>query len=77
MVDRLVDAGFVVRRRDPADRRAWQLCLTERVERLVSDVQPLVDELYVDAMSGFNSGERDNLRRLLAHLRTNISGSRP
>ena len=30
MIDRLEESGLVERRRDPADRRAWQLFLTEK-----------------------------------------------
>src|SRR3546814_16320676 len=35
MVDRLVEAGLVERRADPADRRAWQLYLTPRADDLL------------------------------------------
>lgn len=76
MVDRLVDAGFIVRSRDPADRRAWQLSLTERVEELAADLQPLVDNLNHDALCGLDQEEHDRLRRLLSRVRTNISGAR-
>jgi len=76
MVDRLVDAGLIVRRRDPVDRRAWRLSLTERVDMLVADVQPLVDGLHADAMSGLSPGERDRLYHLLSRVRTNIADTR-
>lgn len=76
MVDRLVDAGFIVRRHDPADRRAWQLSLTDRVDELAADVQPLVDDLNLYALSGLDQEEHDRLRRLLSRVRANISGAR-
>jgi DNA-binding MarR family transcriptional regulator len=45
MVDRLEEAGMVERRRDPADRRAWQLHMTPRSQKIVAKLQLRVDSL--------------------------------
>ena len=47
MVDRLEQAGLVERRRDPADRRAWQLHLTATSEALRGKMKPL-GEIVID-----------------------------
>ena len=75
-LSRMVEAGFIIGRHGPADRRAWLLGLTDRVDDLVADVQPLVDDLNLDALSGLGQEEHDRLRRLLSCVRTNISGVR-
>ena len=48
MVDRLEEAGLVERRRDPADRRAWQLFLTDKSRPLLDELRAIADEL-IDA----------------------------
>ena len=77
MVDRLVDAGLIERRRDPADRRAWKLDLTDRVETLVADVQPLVDQLHLDALSGMKLAELEEMHDLLSRVRTKLAARDP
>src|SRR3954469_10310566 len=39
MIDRLEEAGMVERRRDPSDRRAWQLFLTEKSRPVIDDLR--------------------------------------
>ena len=57
MVDRLVEAGLVERRADPADRRAWQLYLTPRAGALLNGMR----EMAETAKSVIDSGENDAL----------------
>ena len=40
MIDRLEEAGLVERRRDPADRRAWRIFLTDKARPVLSDLHP-------------------------------------
>lgn len=48
LVDRLVDAGLVVRDRSAKDRREVRLCITERGEHVLADLtQAHLDELKV------------------------------
>ena len=76
MVDRLEEAGMVERRRDPTDRRAWQLHLTEKSQKVVAKLQQRVDSLLEDMLSGLTSQERADFARLLKAVGTNLSERR-
>lgn len=52
MIDRLEEAGLVERRRDPADRRAWQIFLTARARPLLVDLGRISDDLLASALDG-------------------------
>ncbi|MFZ5726785.1 MAG: MarR family winged helix-turn-helix transcriptional regulator [Pseudomonadota bacterium] len=73
MVDRLVEAGLVERRADPADRRAWQLYLTTRAADLLGGIRSVVEALNDEALEGLSPAERDRLLDLVARVRTNLS----
>ena len=73
IIDRLEEAGLVERRRDPVDRRAWQLFNTPLAEPLVTKLQALAESMEASAFAGL-SGQ--DLTRLVDHLtviRTNVS----
>lgn len=73
MVDRLVEAGLIERRADPADRRAWQLYLTARAGELIGGVRPEVEALNDVALEGLSAAERDRLLDLVERVRANLS----
>jgi DNA-binding MarR family transcriptional regulator len=76
MVDRLEEASMVERRPDPADRRAWQLHLTDKSRKVVEKLQQRVDSLVEDMLAGLTSAERSEFARLLKVVGTNLSGRR-
>jgi len=76
MVDRLEEAGMVERRRDPADRRAWQLHLTDKSRKVVAQLQQRVDSLVDDMLRGLSCDERAEFARLLKAVGTNLSERR-
>jgi len=76
MVDRLEEAGMIERRRDPSDRRAWQLHLTEKSQKFVAQLQQSVDSLVEDMLVGLTLDERAEFARLLNAVGTNLSERR-
>jgi DNA-binding MarR family transcriptional regulator len=76
MVDRLEENDMVERRRDPADRRAWQLYLTPKSQKLVAKLQRRVDSLVDDMLCGLTSDERSEFARLLKAVGENLSQRR-
>jgi DNA-binding MarR family transcriptional regulator len=76
MVDRLEEARMVERRRDPSDRRAWQLHLTPKSQKIVANLQLRVDALVEDMLCGLTPGEREEFARLLTAIGTNLSERR-
>lgn len=75
IVDRLEEAGLVERQRDPSDRRAWLLNLTERAEPLLEKLRAIATELSAEAFGGLESAQIDVLRSGLARIRDNLSQS--
>jgi MarR family transcriptional regulator for hemolysin len=63
VIDRLQAAGFVERRPDPKDRRAWRLHTTEQARVIIDDMESIARDLRRDATRGI---EPDELRQALA-----------
>lgn len=76
MVDRLEEAGMIERRRDPTDRRAWELHLTQKSRNVVAQLQRSVDSLVEDMLRGLTSEEREDFARMLKTVGANLSGRR-
>ena len=72
MVDRLQEADLVERRPDPADRRSWRLFLTVKAAELLAQLQPLGEQLEVEAFAGFSSEERVMVIAMLERVRHNL-----
>ncbi|WP_414899493.1 MarR family winged helix-turn-helix transcriptional regulator [Sphingomonas flavalba] len=72
MVDRLQDAGLVERRRDPTDRRAWQLYLTEEAHPIVGELHALADALFEECMDDIAAADRERLNETLTRIRQNL-----
>ncbi|MEO8859216.1 MAG: MarR family transcriptional regulator [Burkholderiaceae bacterium] len=63
VIDRLQAAGFVERRADPKDRRAWRLYVTDQAKVIVGDMEVIARGLRRDATNGI---EHDELKEALA-----------
>lgn len=72
MVDRLQEAALIERRRDPADRRAWKLYLSDKGRDRIEELRPLSEELLGMAMEGVSDEERASLDSALQKIRDNI-----
>ena len=73
MVDRLEEAGHVERRRDPADRRAWKIYLTDRSRPLLDQLRSIGDDVFAIAFDGFDPDERTALAAALGRMRDNLT----
>ncbi len=72
MIDRLEEAGLVERRRDPADRRAWQLFLTDKSKPVLAELKATADELIENVLTGMSEPVRDALGASLNRMRANL-----
>jgi DNA-binding MarR family transcriptional regulator len=77
IVDRLEEAGLVERQRDPADRRAWRLEVTEQSQPLIAKLRALADELMAEAFAVITDPELELMRGKLRKIRENISNNNP
>jgi DNA-binding MarR family transcriptional regulator len=73
MIDRMEQAGLIERRRDPADRRAWHLFVTEAAEPVQSQMQQVGERLVARGLSGLSGAEVTTLCQLLERVRENLT----
>ncbi len=73
MIDRLEESGLVERRRDPSDRRAWRIYLTEAAQPVLIQLRDYADEMMEAALIGLDAGERDALTASLEAIRANLT----
>ena len=72
VIDRLQKAGFVERRADPADRRAWRLHLTKRAHAVVDDMEQISSELFRQAQRGISAADMKTMTEVLTHMKANL-----
>ena len=75
MVDRLEQADLVERRRDPQDRRAWQLFLTSTAEPIAEQLQSIGQDLLNESLEGIDKTAHDAVVAALARIRDNLNPS--
>ena len=73
IVDRLEEAELVERQRDPEDRRAWRLQVTDKAKPLVERLKSLGRELVGEAFADIDRSELDQVRGVLARVRENVA----
>ncbi len=73
MIDRLEEAGWVERRRDPGDRRVWRIHLTDAAQPILLQLKSIADALFIDAAEGIDPDDQARLHALLEQLRSNLS----
>ncbi len=73
MIDRLAEAGLVERRRDPDDRRAWNLYLTDKARPLIDQLRTIADDVFATALADLPADEVEAFAGVLARIRSNLS----
>jgi DNA-binding MarR family transcriptional regulator len=77
MIDRLEQAGLVERRRDPLDRRAWQIYLSDAAQPLIGQLHHIADDMTAKALHGLSEDEKAQLTGLLDRMRSNLLAFAP
>jgi len=72
MVDRLEQGGHLERRRDPADRRAWQIFLTPAAEPLLERLSAIGKSVIAEMTNGLDGTEQAQLIKSMQRLRENL-----
>jgi DNA-binding MarR family transcriptional regulator len=65
MLNDLEDAGYVIRKRDPEDRRRHIVELTDAGRAAIAKAEQAMDELEDDVLGPLDAGDREALRDLL------------
>jgi DNA-binding MarR family transcriptional regulator len=72
MIDRLAEAGLVERRRDPTDRRAWNVYLTPASRPILNDLRAIADDMTTAALAGIDDADQAKLVDILGRIRANL-----
>ncbi|EAU43070.1 putative transcription regulator protein [Fulvimarina pelagi HTCC2506] len=72
-LDRLETRGLVKRSPDPNDRRAKVINTTDKADNVFANARPITLEVYDRITRGLSDGERDEIERLLSHVRENMT----
>ena len=73
MIDRLEESGLVERRRDPGDRRAWQIFLTEKSRPVLAELHITAAAMIEELLQGLSTRQRDELNATLNVMRSNLT----
>lgn len=71
-IDRLEESGWVERRSDPSDRRAWLLFLAAKSMPILDKLAVVLIETRETALSGFSEAERQDVIETLLRIKTNL-----
>lgn len=72
MIDRLEQAGLVERRRDPSDRRVWQIFLTEAATPVVEQLHEIGVAMLDQSTSTLSAEEIERLFTYLSRVRDTL-----
>jgi DNA-binding MarR family transcriptional regulator len=72
VIDRLQTAGFVERRPDPKDRRAWRLYPTEQARAVIADMEDIARGLRRDATQGIAWEEMEQCMAVINRIKENL-----
>ena len=72
VIDRLQAAGFVERRPDPKDRRAWRLYPTPQARGVIDDMELIARGLRKDATAGIDHDELVQAMAVLTRIKDNL-----
>jgi MarR family transcriptional regulator for hemolysin len=65
-------AGFVERRPDPKDRRAWRLHTTEQARGIIDDMERIGRGLRKDATVGIDYDELQQAMAVITRMKENL-----
>ena len=71
-IDRLEAKGWVERRRDPADRRAWNLYLNTKVQPVLDDLRTFSEITRKEALAGIPESDSERLIDMLLQIKGNM-----
>lgn len=76
MIDRMEESGLIERRRDPSDRRAWRLHLTDKSRKVIDQVRAGLAGLEDEMLVGLSTTQREALGDALETIRNNFTAAR-
>jgi DNA-binding MarR family transcriptional regulator len=76
LIDRLCDEGYLKRRENPNDRRAYCVYLTPAAQPLLDKLDEIAKSREAEIFMGFEADDLEKLDKLLDAIARNLSASR-
>jgi MarR family transcriptional regulator for hemolysin len=73
ILDRLEAGGWAQRRRQPGDRRARSLAVTENAKPMLKLIWNVISDTYIEALQGVSIEEAGTMMRVLTRVHSNLS----
>ena len=73
LVNKLVALGYVEKKKDPADHRVTQICLSQKGESVKPDVMEISNKLRSKAYKGLSDEDRIKIMDLLIKIYKNFN----
>jgi DNA-binding MarR family transcriptional regulator len=77
VLDRMERDGWIERRADPADRRAYRLHLRPASEPILVEITRIGEKARNEALVGISAEQREQMMNLLEKVRSNLVGLLP
>jgi DNA-binding MarR family transcriptional regulator len=77
ILDRMEADGWIERRSDPDDRRAWRLYLKPAAKPVLKRIWTVADDVFAEALAGFDNFDDEMLISLLQRVRGNLGALLP
>jgi DNA-binding MarR family transcriptional regulator len=72
-IDNLERDGWLERRPDPTDRRAWQLHLLSAARPMLEKMEALAEETMALSLNGLSSDDKAQFIKILSRIKDNLS----
>jgi len=72
VLDRMERDGWIERRPDPADRRAYRLHLRPASNPVLAETLRIAEKARNEALAGLSAGQREQLMDMMEHVRGNL-----
>jgi DNA-binding MarR family transcriptional regulator len=72
VLDRMEKDGWIERRPDPSDRRAYRLYVKPASDPVLAEINRIGDKARGEALTGVSAEEREQLVTLLGRIQTNL-----
>ncbi len=72
LLDKLQESGLIERHRNPDDRRAHRLHLTDSAHPVVEKIMKIGETIRTDANKNIPARDLEKLQAVLSHLKTNL-----
>jgi DNA-binding MarR family transcriptional regulator len=72
VLDRMEKDGWLERRPDPGDRRAYQLYLKRAADPVLAEIHRIGDKARGEALAGLSQDDRAMLLKLIERIHTNL-----